>query len=103
MIPLLDMDNMQLHKRWDELHEVLVETALVVALLGAWTHHHNLRGDGEILQQAKDLLWKVVEALDIHFDSCRFPGSDAVRTSLAANGTWCLLNGVEVNKQIRED
>ncbi|CAJ1433507.1 unnamed protein product, partial [Effrenium voratum] len=37
------------------LHKVLVEVAATLALLGAWAHFHNLRGDGSVLSEVQAL------------------------------------------------
>jgi len=90
LVPFLDIRAVQRHRRWDDAHEALVKAAVCVALLGAWTEYHNLRGDGEVLREARDLLYSLLDALDTRFDPARYAGSEAVRSGLAADETWCL-------------
>jgi len=93
LMPLLDMKAMQQHRRWDDLHEALVEVAVVLATIGAWAEYHGLRGDGLVLQQARDLFRAVIVALDDprFGSSVNGKGSEAVRAGLAASAAWCLV------------
>jgi len=90
LMPLLDMEAMQQERVWDDLHDVLVEVASTVALLGAWTDYHNLRGDGQVVQEARELFAAVLEALDVSFQE-NFPGSAAVRQALCLRPEWNLV------------
>lgn len=83
IMPALNMQEVQAQKRWEEMHQVLVTAAEVLALLGAWTDHHNLRGDGLALSQAACLFRDIVKLLE-----SRFGGSSAVQKGLESNSAW---------------
>ncbi|CAE8581794.1 unnamed protein product [Polarella glacialis] len=90
LVPVLDPDVVRQHRKWEELHDSLVDIASVLSLLGAWASFHNLKGDGLILDEAKDLLLSILSCLDTSFGP-RFQGSEAIRTSLASNSFWSLV------------
>mmetsp|Transcript_106776 Transcript_106776/g.340954 ORF Transcript_106776/g.340954 Transcript_106776/m.340954 type:complete len:177 (-) Transcript_106776:102-632(-) len=55
------------------------------------TRYHHLRGDGEVLKEARELLNTLLEALDSRFDPSRYAGSEAATSALAMDETWCLV------------
>merc|ERR1712136_294483 len=68
---------------WEQVHQVLATAAEVLALLGAWTDYHNLRGDGLALTQAADLFRDILGVLEKRFD-----GTRVVRKRLERNSSW---------------
>merc|ERR1712232_309076 len=72
---------------WEDLHDALVDVAVAVSLLGAWTEYHHLQGDGEVLGQAKEILLLVLETLDTRFTSY-YSGLRAVLAGLENLSTW---------------
>lgn len=91
LVPFLDYRAVQRHRRWDDAHDALAHAAASVALLGAWTEYHHLRGDGEVLKEARELLNTLLEALESRFDPSRYAGSEAATSALAMDETWCLV------------
>uniref|UniRef100_A0A7S0ZY88 Uncharacterized protein n=1 Tax=Noctiluca scintillans TaxID=2966 RepID=A0A7S0ZY88_NOCSC len=83
IVPALNLKEVQAHKRWEEVHQVLATAAEVLALLGAWTDYHNLRGDGLALTQAADLFRDILGVLEKRFD-----GTRVVRKRLERNSSW---------------
>ena len=73
----------------DALYKVLVEVARTLALLGAWAGLHNLRGDGHVLMDVRDLLHGILRCLQTHFKS--YQGCEAVKQQLLDNDFWQLI------------
>jgi len=73
----------------DALYKVLVEVARTLALLGAWASLHNLRGDGHVLMDVRDLLHSILRCFQTHFKSCQ--GCEAVKQQLLDNDFWQLI------------
>ncbi|CAJ1372441.1 unnamed protein product [Effrenium voratum] len=71
------------------LHKVLVEVAATLALLGAWAHFHNLRGDGSVLSEVQALFQSLLECLNTRFE--KYQGTAAVREMLRAREAWQLV------------
>lgn len=87
LLPVIDPEAVRQARLWEGVNDALVEVATVTALLGAWTEFHHLRGDGEVLSEAQELLESVMTTLDTCFD-LRFAGSEAVKSALAAHPMW---------------
>lgn len=73
----------------DASHKVLVEVACTLALLGAWANFHNLRGDGHVLMEFRELLQSILVCLDTHFQA--YKGRGAVKQQLLKNDSWQLI------------
>ncbi|CAE7305449.1 unnamed protein product [Symbiodinium natans] len=74
-----------------ELHDTFAEVATVLALLGSWAHFHNLRGDGHVLVEMRDLFRSIVLRLDAHFVPLGYEGSSAVRQRLDLENSWRMV------------
>lgn len=73
----------------DATHKVLLEVACTLALLGAWANFHNLRGDGHVLMEFRELLQSILVCLDTHFAA--YKGRGAVKQQLLDNDSWQLM------------
>eukprot|EP00927_Polykrikos_kofoidii_P042675 TRINITY_DN36728_c0_g1_i1.p1 TRINITY_DN36728_c0_g1~~TRINITY_DN36728_c0_g1_i1.p1 ORF type:complete len:663 (-),score=147.54 TRINITY_DN36728_c0_g1_i1:191-2179(-) len=88
LLPLLDIEVFQQRRYWEMIHDGLVGVVVAVAKMGAWADFHNLRGDGLMLQQKKNLMLSALEVLDTCFDK-RFGGSAQAANRLANSKSWC--------------
>ena len=73
----------------DALYKVLVEVARTLSLLGAWASFHNLRGDGHVLMDVRDLFHSILRCFQTHFTS--YQGCEAVKQQLLDNDFWQLI------------
>lgn len=74
------------------VHKVLVEVACTLALLGAWANFHNLRGDGHVLLEFRELLQSIQVCLDTHFPAYKASeGRGALTEQLLKNESWQLM------------
>mmetsp|Transcript_32360 Transcript_32360/g.72705 ORF Transcript_32360/g.72705 Transcript_32360/m.72705 type:complete len:474 (-) Transcript_32360:17-1438(-) len=74
-----------------ELHDTFAEVATMLALLGGWAHFHNLRGDGHVLTDVRELFLSILACLDTHFVQLGYEGSRSVYQQLAAESSWQLI------------
>jgi len=89
LMPFLDLEAVHMRQQLEALHDALVEVALVVVLLVAWSDHHNLEGDGQVFQQARELFHMILAVFSVYFDGR--PGATAVQARLLLDPIWRML------------
>eukprot|EP00929_Paragymnodinium_shiwhaense_P106726 TRINITY_DN72328_c0_g2_i1.p1 TRINITY_DN72328_c0_g2~~TRINITY_DN72328_c0_g2_i1.p1 ORF type:complete len:625 (+),score=134.76 TRINITY_DN72328_c0_g2_i1:95-1969(+) len=87
IMPFLDLQAVKQRRVWEDMHDALVDVAVAISLLGAWTDYHHLQGDGEVLGQAQSMMELVLRVLQKRF-SRHHAGLEAVKVGLETTPTW---------------